>query len=152
MSDIVWNINTSNDRFDNVINRMRAFAIEILEPSGCVIHFKTSENLKAISLDMVKRKNLYMLFKEAINNVAKYAECQNVWIDIVLEKNKKLKLVIKDDGKGFSSTPTTDEKRDNQFGGNGFTNMQKRSKDLNGELKIISSIGKGTEIFLHFKY
>ena len=49
---------------------------------------------------MQTRKNFYLIFKEAINNAAKYAECKNVWIDISLE-GKKLVMKIRDDGKGF---------------------------------------------------
>ena len=82
LSDIVWAINTRNDRFDNVVNRMRAFAIELLEPANIQIRFNVSEGLADVQLDMQQRKNLYLIFKEALNNIAKYADCKIVSITI----------------------------------------------------------------------
>jgi signal transduction histidine kinase/streptogramin lyase len=151
MSDIVWTINTKNDRFDNVINRMRAFAIEILEPKDCAVNFEVGKNLDDLALDMSQRKNLYLIFKEAINNAAKYAECKNVWIDISLKGKNKLVLKIKDDGRGFDPTPLSSTGRGaggEAFGGNGLINMQQRASELNGKLMVDSKLGNGTEIIL----
>ncbi|MEO8150897.1 MAG: two-component regulator propeller domain-containing protein [Bacteroidia bacterium] len=147
MSDIVWTINTKNDRFTNIINRMRAFAIEILEPKNSMVHFNANKIPDDIKLDMVQRKNLYLIFKEAINNAAKYSECKNVWIHISLTGNKKLVMKIKDDGKGF--TPHNGLGA-NEFGGNGLTNMHKRASELSGKLKIDAAIEKGVEVSLEF--
>ncbi len=117
LSDIVWAINTRNDHFDNTVNRMRAFAIEILEPSNISIQFHVSEDILNIHLNMQQRKNLYLIFKEAVNNIAKYAQCKNVRIDISREANRIFVLNIKDDGKGFHlPTPNNEEK---SLSGNG---------------------------------
>ncbi len=151
MSDIVWTINTKNDRFDNVINRMRAFAIEILEPKDCLVNFNASEQLNNLKLDMAQRKNLYLLFKETINNAAKYAQCHNVWIDMFINRNNKLVLKIKDDGVGFATLATASSNdRSESFGGNGLASMRKRANELNGIVKINSEIDKGTEVVLEF--
>ncbi|MBK8484995.1 MAG: hypothetical protein IPL31_11810 [Saprospiraceae bacterium] len=157
MSDIVWAVNTKNDRFDNVINRMRAFAIEILEPKNILVHFTISPNVSNVILNMQQRKNLYLIFKEAINNAAKYSECKNVWLNIDYN-HEKIILEIKDDGIGFEiigkaeSIPTMQsvEVSSNSFGGNGLTNMQKRAGELKGKLIIDSSIGNGTTVRFDF--
>ncbi|MEO6667878.1 MAG: two-component regulator propeller domain-containing protein [Ferruginibacter sp.] len=149
MSDIVWAINTKNDRFENVVNRMRAFAIEILEPKGCVIHFANNKNLDGLKLDMAQRKNLYLLFKEAINNAAKYAASSNVWIDISMNEHRMLVLKIKDDGNGFSLA--TVENGNTGMAGNGLPNMRKRAQELNGTLNIHAGKGIGTQIILEFR-
>lgn len=152
MSDIVWTINTKNDRFDNVINRMRAFAIEILEPKDCLVHFNASEQLNNLTLDMAQRKNLYLLFKETINNAAKYSHCQNVWIDITMNGSNKLMLKIKDDGVGFATHATAGSNgKSEAFGGNGLASMRKRAHELEGTVTINSEINKGTEVVLEFK-
>ena len=87
LSDIVWTINTRNDKFNNVINRMRAFAVDMLEAKGCNLQFEAGEEVQGLQLDMEQRKNFYLIFKEAINNVAKYAEAKNVTVQLSA-KNK----------------------------------------------------------------
>ena len=142
MSDIVWAINTRNDRFDNMLNRMRGFAVEVLEAKNCQVHFNADESMMSSQLGMEQRKNLYLIFKESINNAAKHANCQNVWVDFYTMGNK-LHLKIRDDGKGFLATQ--------KFQGNGLINFYKRTQELGGELKIITEPGKGTTIDLAFR-
>jgi len=149
LSDIVWAINSRNDRFDNVLNRMRAFAIEMLEPSNTGILFNVSEGSQHIQLDMQQRKNLFLIFKEAINNIVKYAGCKNVIITISHQGNKIFVMDIKDDGNGFDITnPHLEEK---SLSGNGIRNMKKRAEEFGGTLLIKSSIGGGTALYLRFK-
>ena len=148
MSDIVWAINSKNDRFDNLVNRMRSFAIEILEPENILLHLQVSEHLNHVKLNMQQRKNFYLIFKEAVNNIAKYAACTNVWVDIE-SKGGKIMMKIKDDGKGFSAASIKEDNRP-QFGGNGLVNMYKRATELKGTIAIDSVVGKGTGIILEF--
>jgi len=148
LSDIVWTINTRNDRFDNMVNRMRAFAVEALEPRNCKFHFSSTGNLASFNLGMEKRKNLFLIFKESINNAAKHGKCANVWVDLTIRHNK-LYLRITDDGQGF--TVNDDIGLPRKSGGNGLFNIRKRASELKGTLHIQSEIGKGTIIELEFK-
>lgn len=150
MSDIVWSINTKNDRFDNIINRMRAFAIELLEPKGCNILFEAEDNLNDIKLDPSQRKNLYLIFKEAINNTAKYAECKNIWINFIKQHNRLI-LKIKDDGVGFENATQINSNAAYNFGGNGLKNMKKRAEEINAIFTLNSYAGLGTELKLEIK-
>jgi len=148
MSDIVWTINTRNDRFDNMVNRMRAFAVELLEPRNCKVHFSTTANLASYNLNMEQRKNLFLIFKESINNAARHGECKNVWVDCSI-RNNKLFMRISDDGKGFPG-----HNRNGTFEGtmgNGLINIRKRANELKGKLHIESEVGKGTTIALECK-
>ena len=142
MSDIVWALNSKNDRFDNIINKMRAYCIERMEPIDCTVKINIDEQIHDLQLDMEQRKNLYLIFKEAINNVAKYAQAKNLFIAILV-KNGLFYLEIKDDGVGFSAI--------NNHSGNGLENMQKRAKSLLGNFKIVSEKKIGTTILLNFK-
>jgi signal transduction histidine kinase len=148
LSDIVWAINTRNDRFDNVVNRMRAFAIEILESCNMSIQFDVSEDIMDVHLDMQQRKNLYLIFKEAVNNIAKYSACKNVYINISRQGNKTFVLNIKDDGKGFRIPNLGEEQK--SLSGNGIRNMNKRADELSGQIIIHSSHGNGTTVNLKF--
>jgi signal transduction histidine kinase len=154
MSDIVWTINSKNDSFLNVVNRMRAFANEIMEPLDCKVHFTPVNDAQHIKLTMVQRKNIYLLFKEAINNAAKYSGCRNVWVEIVNDRNKKLVMKIKDDGKGFGQEEELAgiAKKSNSFGGNGIPNMKKRCAEIKGHLDIESDVEHGTAITLAFRF
>lgn len=149
MSDIVWAINTRNDSFESLVNRMRAFAVEMLEPQGVEVHFAVSNDVLNHDLDMIQRKNIYLLFKEAVNNAAKYAACKNVWVSIK-QHGRKISMQIKDDGKGFGYNDGMKSSGENSFGGNGLPGMHKRAQDMKGLLTIESEEGKGTVIGLEF--
>ncbi|HYV95618.1 MAG TPA: two-component regulator propeller domain-containing protein [Chitinophagales bacterium] len=142
MNDIVWMINTKNDRFDNIVDRMNAFANELLEAKNCNVHLQITPELQRLHLDMSQRKNLYLIFKEAINNAAKYADCRNVWIDLSMNGSHKIIMMIHDDGKGFDTNTGSN--------GNGLYNMKKRAGELNGELHFNSKVGEGTSLKLEF--
>ena len=143
MSDIVWMINARNDGFDNIISRMRSLAAELFEAKNYMLHLHFDEQLNHLSLNMEQRKNFYLIYKEAINNIAKYALCKNVWITLKKEHNT-ITLLVKDDGTGF------DKGVKNK--GNGLYNMEKRAETLKGKLAIESKPGEGTEIQLVFPY
>ncbi len=148
MSDIVWTINSQNDRFENVVNRMRAFAIEILEPLDCIVHFDIDENILDLKLGMNQRKNLYLIFKEAVNNAAKYSGCKNFWVNFSKRADGNIMLLLRDDGKGFSAE--TKDNQDVSMGGNGLYNMNKRAEEMHGKLRFESRPGEGTTIELLF--
>jgi|GEM_PF-2986254 len=137
MDDIVWSINPANDDMKRVIYRMREFASGILEPKQIALIFYSSEETNALKLSMAHRRDFFLLFKEAVNNAAKYSECKRVKVSLCIEK-KQLVLSIKDDGKGFVIREYED--------GNGLTNMRKRAALLDADFKIESVIGQGTSI------
>jgi ligand-binding sensor domain-containing protein/two-component sensor histidine kinase len=143
MSDIVWAINPKNDRFEDILKRMKMFASEMLEAKNIVLHFNADVALYHLKLSMEQRRNLYFIFKEAVTNTAKYAAATNVIVKVTLQ-NRMMELLVKDDGNGFDAAYQT-------MGGNGLYNMQKRAEELNGTLKIDSIMGKGTVICLQFK-
>ena len=134
LSDIVWTINTRNDSINNVTNRMRAFAVDILEAKGCNLQFEASEEMQGLQLDIEQRKNFYLIFKEAINNVAKYAEAKNVSVQLSAN-NKMVWMKIADDGKGFDPGIETH--------GNGLINMKKRAVELKGVLQVHAAPQQG---------
>lgn len=140
MDDIVWTIKPDNDSMQKITGRMREFATSILEAKGIDLDFTVADIIKNIRLDMEARRDLFLLFKEAVNNIAKYADCTHVQISIT-GSTKQLILSIMDNGIGFSPAGTDT--------GNGLGNMQKRADALKGTLLIESAPLKGTHIRLH---
>jgi signal transduction histidine kinase len=139
MSDIVWAINPINDSLEKMIIRMKEFAVEILEPQNINFTINIKGSITEAHLDVSRRKELYMIFKEAINNAAKYSECKN--ITITLEATKQfIQLNISDDGGGFDQRHTKP--------GNGLRNMEQRAIAIGGKMNIVSVQGEGTRISL----
>lgn len=142
MADIVWTINPENDNFEKIILRMRSFAYELLGAKKIDFKFEAEEAVNKVELPMEVRKNLYLIFKEATNNIAKYAEAERASF-YLKETNHNLSLVIRDNGKGFDmNLPVT---------GNGLKNMKKRAREMGAQLLIESTPGAGTTIQLLLK-
>jgi two-component system sensor histidine kinase UhpB len=137
MSDIVWSINPENDSVENMIVKMKEFAAEILEPKNMRYSFQTSEGIANTKLDVAKRKNLFLIFKESINNVAKHSEGSEVTI-VIEQSGDVLRLKVKDNGRGFDSSTVRY--------GNGLTNMEDRARNIKGRLIRLSAPEKGTEV------
>ncbi len=142
MSDIVWAIKSENDSFENVLQRMNQFASEILDAKNITLHFESEGSLSASKLTMKQRKNLYLFFKEVINNVAKHSGAKKVVV-CILKKDHHAEMIIRDDGVGFDANQA--------FSGNGMSTLKKRAEELNGDFEIQSHLNKGTVVKLRFK-
>ena len=139
MADIVWTINPENDHFEKIILRMRSFAYELLGAKKIDFEFIAENDVEKIKLPMEVRKNLYLIFKEATNNMVKYAGADKAMFAIKEEKNNLI-MLIQDNGKGFDVKKST--------GGNGLKNMKKRAIEIGAQLTIESFPGNGTTIQL----
>jgi ligand-binding sensor domain-containing protein/two-component sensor histidine kinase len=142
MNDIVWNINTRNDAFEHIFSRMREHGSQLLEAGNYALHFKFDTHLQHMRLNMEKRRDFYLIYKESVNNIAKYAGGKNAWISLTLNGNN-LELSIRDDGKGFDINHP-------RSGGNGLSNIRFRAKALNGKVHFDSTPGEGTHVYLIF--
>jgi anti-sigma regulatory factor (Ser/Thr protein kinase) len=140
MDDIVWSINPMNDTMQKIFARMREFATEVFEAKEVDTHFHFDERAYDLSLNMEQRRDFFLIFKEAVNNVAKYANATEVNVDVIL-KDHTLSLIVKDNGRGFDV--------ENADTGNGLNNMHKRAEKLNAKFDISSQQNTGTTISLN---
>jgi len=139
MQDIIWTIRSDNDTLEDLVSRMREFGLRVCDAKHIKFNTVVSQSFKASKLTLEQRRNLYLIFKEALNNAVKYSQCTQ--IDLILNlKNRFLKLELIDNGKGFDVETV---KR-----GNGLNNLEKRAKEINGQIDIKSEPGKGTCINL----
>jgi signal transduction histidine kinase/ligand-binding sensor domain-containing protein len=143
MSDIVWAINPKNDDFEQVLQKMQFFAGELLSGKNILLNFHADEKAKKLKFKMQERKNIYLIYKEAINNAYKYAEGKNVKVNIGKEGNS-LVLLIEDDGKGFNL-----EEKSNS--GNGLANMKNRAREIGAKLTMESGETGGTRILFRLR-
>jgi signal transduction histidine kinase len=142
MSDIVWAITPSNDTLEKVIYRMKEFAADILEPLNIRYDFVENGDFRNIKLDLNKRKDFYLLFKEAINNAAKYSHCNQISIGLSGSESM-IEMKIHDNGDGFDVLKARN--------GNGLANMNDRARQMLGHLDIESVPGRGTTVCLKIK-
>jgi signal transduction histidine kinase len=87
-----------------------------------------------------------LIFKEALNNIARHAHCATVALNISVTR-RRLLAELRDDGRGLAGDPQH-EGSVNGRGGNGLGNMQARAAELGGALEIASTPGRGTRLTL----
>ncbi|MCO5248197.1 MAG: tetratricopeptide repeat protein [Chitinophagales bacterium] len=137
--EIVWSVNPSNDTIQALVEHLRKVATEIIGTSEIQLIFDTQIDQQEVKILPNKRKNIIMIFKEAINNARKYSKTNKINIHLS-QKGQQLHLIIKDFGNGFDK-----EKIER---GNGLNNMEKRVKEMSGTITIESNTETGTEINL----
>ena len=140
MDDIVWSIKPSNDSMQKIAARMREFANNVLEAKEIELDFRVDDTVFDIKLNMEARRDFFLVFKEAVNNAAKYSRASMVTVQLGMHSHR-LVLLVEDDGTGFD--PETAD------GGNGLGNMQKRAAAMQGRLQVISKPGGGTQVTLN---
>ena len=142
MGDIIWSINPENDSLQQMLVRMKNYAIEMTEATAVSMHWLETGNLHLRKLNMQQRKDLYLLFKEVINNVIKHARAKNVWVSLSCI-GSTIQMTVKDDGCGFHVPAAS--------AGNGLKNMHRRASNLNASFNIRSGAGEGTSVELKFE-
>jgi len=148
MSDIVWAIKPANDAFKYIESRMFNFATEICNVKNIHLIFYRNDTLDQFNLPMQQRRDLYLIFKEAINNAVKYSGCTEIAVRFQKIQSAFI-MEITDNGVGFvKELVNGNERKTFTQGGNGLTNMQMRAADHNGKFDITTSPGNGTKITL----
>ncbi|MFN2576345.1 MAG: two-component regulator propeller domain-containing protein [Pyrinomonadaceae bacterium] len=143
MRDIVWSIDPRRDDLANVIFRVRQFASDVLEAQKIKLDFHAPPDLDKIKLNPEPRRHLFLIFKEAINNMARHAQATSVSIDIAITHNRLI-AEIRDDGRGFSDVSAREVSTDGRAGGHGLANMKSRATQMGGHLDVDSSPSRGT--------
>ncbi|MFN0050504.1 MAG: tetratricopeptide repeat protein [Cytophagales bacterium] len=136
MSDLVWALNADDTTFDYLVARLREYVYDFLE--DCNIDFNTNFPVEVPDIQMGKevQRNIFLSFKEILNNTVKHAEATLINIEILL-LDGKIDILISDNGKGF-------EIENARKHGNGLKNIKNRIQRIGGEYILKSEIGKGT--------
>lgn len=136
MKDVIWSIDSRNDSMGGMIHHMQDHLHDMLVPANIDFEFSHAGLLEEEKLAMNFRQDVYLTFKEAINNVVKHSGAGKVMIDIKKEDDFFI-MQIKDDGKGLNG---------NTGNGHGLQSMQLRAQRLKAKLEIMSA--KGVSISL----
>jgi signal transduction histidine kinase/ligand-binding sensor domain-containing protein len=149
MQDIIWAMKAKNDRLEDLGARMTEFGLRLLEAKGVHFRSEVDESFSGTQLSPEQRRNVYLIFKEAVNNIAKYAEATEVLLSLTVRRGF-LFLKIEDNGKGFQLDESGEAKAVSG-GGNGLNNIRQRAADIKGRLDILSEPGKGTKVEVKVK-
>lgn len=132
MNAIIWSMSPANDTLANLVAYIRSYAYDFFESTSihCIIAVK--EDIPLIEMSGIKRRNIFLGLKEALNNVVKHARATEVVITIDFENT--LLITIQDNGGGMKM------EKANQFG-NGLNNMRRRMEAIGGAFTITNSNG-----------
>jgi signal transduction histidine kinase len=139
MSDIVWAINPTRDYVSHLTQRMRRFANETLGPRGIEFRFESPCDADDTRIGADVRREVFLIFKEAVNNLARHSECSFASFSLQSQSGTAL-LKVSDNGKGFVVEEAN--------WGQGLASMRKRAEKIGAELFLTSSPGAGTTLIV----
>ncbi len=131
LDDIVWSIDARNDTLGDLTDRMQDYILNVLEPLNFQIIYDFEQLKMENHIPVNVKENLYLIFKEAVNNIAKYSNGNKVVITITAEKNY-FELRIFDNG---------DKGTKPKKSGHGLRNMHMRAQRMNGKVDIDTKNG-----------
>jgi signal transduction histidine kinase/ligand-binding sensor domain-containing protein len=137
MSDIVWAINPEKDSLGDLTQRMRHFAGDVYNARGIDFRFRFPDSRHDVRVGANVRRELFLIFKEAVNNTVRHSGCTEAGIEFRID-SEGLFLRLKDNGCGFDAQ--------NKSNGHGLMSMRARTEGLGGKLEIVSHQGAGTTL------
>jgi signal transduction histidine kinase len=144
--EILWAVNPKRDGLQDFITYACNYAEKFLKVSSIQCFLDVEPNLPASGLNLPLRRGLFMVAKEALNNVVKHSGATELKLRIHCDRGRLI-LVLEDNGRGFDPTKTNQQR-------NGLNNMTERMAELGGAFLIVSQPGKGCriEISVPLKY
>jgi len=140
--DFIWTLDPSRDSLLDVMDHLKEFGEDVFDRTGIVFRVEGIDGeLQGIKLTMETRRHLTLIFKEAIHNVLKHADCRTVVLGVHLS-NGDFHIQVSDDGRGYVKPNGS---------GNGLKNMRNRSERIRGRIRFVSTPGKGSTIELTAK-
>jgi signal transduction histidine kinase len=121
MSDVVWAINPERDSLRDLAQRMRRFTAETLEGQDIELQLELPPESVDVRLGAEVRREVFLIFKEGINNLVRYAKCSRATVGLHVE-GASLVLTVRDDGVGFDPAAPSD--------GLGLRSMRERAGRL----------------------
>lgn len=145
LDEIVWAIDPRHDTLDSLVGYMGRLAQELLGAANIRCRLDVPVDVPAWPLTAEIRHNLFLAFKEALNNVVKHAGATEVRISLEV-RTRDFVLLLRDNGRGFDrhQPPSTEPGR--IASGNGLRNIERRLAHIGGRFEISSEFGKGTSV------
>jgi signal transduction histidine kinase len=139
MNAIIWSMSSHNDTLGNMVAYIRSYCIDYFENTNIQPIITIPENIPALFVNGSIRRNVFLVVKEALQNIIKHAKATQVKI-ILSQETDGLSLVIHDNGRGI------DLDNIRQFS-NGLKNMKKRMQDVEIDFAIANDNGTKIRLF-----
>jgi signal transduction histidine kinase/ligand-binding sensor domain-containing protein len=146
LGEIVWAINPQHDRLDSLATYLEKFAQDYLRAGGIRCRLDLPLQIPSCPLSAEIRHNLFLAFKEAVNNILRHSAATEVRLSLRIESHAFL-WEIEDNGRGFDPE-AAELAQPGGASGNGLRNMRRRLREFGGRFEIHSAPGKGTRIVL----
>jgi signal transduction histidine kinase len=131
LDDIVWSIDARNDTVGDLTDRMQDYILNVLEPKNFQVNYDFEDLKMENKLEVPVKENLYLIFKEAVNNISKYSNGDMVDISMNTE-NGNFKFQIHDNGTSGAGKKKT---------GHGLRNMDMRAKRIGADIDVSTKNG-----------
>ncbi len=138
MNDVVWSLNSRNDSWRSLLDKLMDFGKHLFEASTADFSMQITGTVPD-KLSQQERQTVYLLIRELLNNACKHARATNVVLTFTFDKH--ITVTVSDDGCGFDT--------DSRYSGNGIKNMRNRALSIHGNLDIRSS-SAGSTVCLHY--
>jgi signal transduction histidine kinase len=138
MDEVLWAVNPRHDTLANFIAHICDYTQGFLQNTNMQCLLDVEHDLPPLNFDLPLRRSLFLVVKEALNNVAKHSGASQVQFGIH-RSGPRLVVVVEDNGCGFDLNQV---KRDR----NGLTNFSERMKDAGGECRIVTRPGGGCRV------
>ncbi len=138
LDEIVWAVNPRNDSINSLTIYACEYAQQLLKAPGIACRFDLQPDLPELNLSSEQRYNLFLAFKETVNNVARHSRATELQLQIHADC-QKLCFVVTDNGCGFDPAVRS-------AGADGLRNIRQRIERLGGQCEISSQPGQGTRV------
>ena len=134
----VWAVNPVNNTLPELVAYIGQFGMEFLQRANirCNLDLPDHPPERLVSAEL--RHSLFLIVKEALNNVVRHAQASEVHLRITITPDA-LDLLIADNGRGI-------KQKSADASGNGLRNMRQRAEELKAQFQIESAPDAGTKI------
>jgi ligand-binding sensor domain-containing protein/signal transduction histidine kinase len=138
IGEIVWATNPKYDTLFDLVGYLRECCAQYFVPTRVRVTLEFPEQVPTRNVTGLFRRNLLLVAKEALQNVAKHADATRVRVKLELSATG-LELTVTDDGRGLSDSAVG-------LTGQGMGNMRRRVSELRGTFNLESPPGGGTSV------
>lgn len=144
MKDFIWVIDPSNDSLYNTLVHIKKYILDAIDMTDISLNMSVDQSqFESINLNGEQRRQLFLIFKEIVNNSVKHSNCSRIFVDAEVSGKNEILIKIGDNGKGFQPGNKSDS-------GFGLRNIESRASKLKATLNIESAPGKGTLFKIQF--